>query len=355
MARRGSGGDDARAGRAALLDLLADLFLRELDLPLALTLAADPALAEALQPPDGADGVGALRAEYARLLLLEAPPYASLFLEAPPVIGGETARHWEEALTVSGIPSLPLERASSPDHAGLYLRALAYAERGGAPGPILAEALRWLPQYLTALERDDPNGFYGRVAQLAAYALGECARHATPPAEPAGAAPPEIPPPEDDRLRTLARWLCTPLWSGWYLTPGSLRALSRALGSAPGRTDRAALLEQVFEASGLDDAHRRAPRRPARHAGRMGRRRPRLGRSTGRLERLARPLARQPGADAGDADRDARGGEDGWRRGWWRGAGASGRINSRLKAARRHKTRLRGSGFAARASARASA
>ena len=253
MARRGSDGDDARAGRAALLDLLADLFLRELDLPLALTLAADPALAEALQPPDGADGVGALRAEYARLLLLEAPPYASLFLEAPPVIGGETARHWEEALTVSGIPSLPLERASSPDHAGLYLRALAYAERGGAPGPILAEALRWLPQYLTALERDDPNGFYGRVAQLAAYALGECARHATPPAEPADAALTDIPPPEDDRLRTLARWLCTPLWSGWYLTPGSLRALSRALGSAPGRTDRAALLEQVFEASGLDE------------------------------------------------------------------------------------------------------
>ncbi len=250
----GGGQDGARAGRAALLDLLADLFLRELDPPLARTLAADPALAEALQPPGDEEGVRALRAEYARLILLEAPPYASLFLEAPPVIGGETARHWETALAASGIPALPLERASSSDHAGLCLRALAYAERRGAPGPILAEALRWLPQYLTALERADPGGFYGRVAQLAAYALGESARQAAAPvAEPAGAEPPEIPPPEDDRLRTLARWLCAPLWSGWYLTPGALRALARSLGSAPGRTDRAALLEQVFEASGLDN------------------------------------------------------------------------------------------------------
>ncbi len=247
----GGGQDDARAGRAALLDLLADLLLRELDLPLALRIAADPALAEALQPPSDEDGVRALRAEYARLILLEAPPYASLFLEAPPVIGGETARHWETTLATSGIPTPPLERASAPDHAGLYLRALAYAERGGAPSPILADALRWLPQYLAALERSDSRGFYGRVAQLTAYALSESARYAAP--QSAGTALPDIPPPEDDRLRTLARWLCTPLWSGWYLTPGSLRALSRALGSAPGRTDRAALLEQVFEASGLDE------------------------------------------------------------------------------------------------------
>jgi putative dimethyl sulfoxide reductase chaperone len=255
-ATTGGGQDDARAGRAALLDLLADLLLRELDPSLARTLAADPALAEALQPPGDEAAIRALRAEYARLILLEAPPYASLFLEAPPVIGGESARHWETTLAASGIPALPLERASASDHAGLYLRALASAERRGAPAPILTEALRWLPQYLTTLERADPDGFYGRVAQLAAYALSESARHAAPTIEPAVATPPDIPPPEDDRLRTLARWLCTPLWSGWYLTPGALRALARALGSAPGRTDRAALLEQVFEASGLDN---RAP------------------------------------------------------------------------------------------------
>lgn len=251
MAKRAD--DDERAGRAALLDLLADLLLHELDLPLALRLAADPALAEALQPPSDEAGTRALRAEYARLILLEAPPYASLFLEAPPVIGGETAHHWETTLAASGIPTPPLERASSLDHAGLYLRALACAERVGAPAPILAEALRWLPHYLTALERDDPDGFYGRIARLAAYALSESARHAAMNIGPAGVTPPEIPPPEDDRLRTLARWLCTPLWSGWYLTPGSLRSLARALGSAPSRTDRAALLEQVFEASGLDE------------------------------------------------------------------------------------------------------
>lgn len=248
--------EELRAGRAALLDLLADVLLGELEPPVARALAADPALAEALRPPSDEDGVRALRAEYARLLLLEAPPYASLYLDAPPVIGGETARRWEATLARIGMPALPLERAAARDHAGLYLRALAQAERTGAPGAtrtILAEALRWLPQYLTALEQADPQGFYGRVARLVAYALSESARAVEPPtgAAAASATPPDALP-EDDRLRTLARWLCTPLWSGWYLTPSGLRTFAHAFGSPPGRTERAALLEQAFEASGLD-------------------------------------------------------------------------------------------------------
>lgn len=243
--------DELRAGRAALLDTLADLFLRELDLPTAQALAADPALAAALQPPSSEAEAQALRAEYARLLLMEAPPYASLFLEAPPVIGGESSRAWEATLAAHGLPMPPLERAAASDHAGHYLRALAHAERAGVAGAVLAEALRWLPQYLTTLEQEDPDGFYGRLAQLTAAALCECARHAGPPPPPADAAP--APPPEDDDLRTLTRWLCTPLWSGWYLAPGSLRALARSFGSPPGRIERAAVLEQAFEASGLDE------------------------------------------------------------------------------------------------------
>lgn len=249
-----SGVDDLRAGRAALLDLLAGLFLGELDLSVAQALAADPALAEALRPPSDEAAARALRAEYARLLLLEAPPYASLFLDAPPVIGGETARRWEALLTASGAPLPALERAAARDHLGLYLRALASGERAGASALALSETLRWAPQYLTTLERADPEGFYGRLAQVTAYALAECARHTAPPPVASSAQDAEpAPPPEDDRLRTLTRWLCTPLWSGWYLSPSDLRAFARSFGSPPGRIDRAALLEQAFEASGLDE------------------------------------------------------------------------------------------------------
>ena len=244
--------DELRAGRAALLDTLADLFLRELELGAAQALAADPALSAALQPPISADDARALRAEYARLLLMEAPPYASLYLEAPPVIGGESVRAWAAARAASGLPTPTLERAAASDHAGLYLRALAYAERAGVAGDVLAQALRWLPQYLTALEQEDPDGFYGRLAQLTTYALGECARQAEAPTQAARDAA-TAPLPEDNDLRTLTRWLCTPLWSGWYLSPGSLRALARSFGSPPGRIDRAAVLEQAFEASGLDE------------------------------------------------------------------------------------------------------
>ena len=243
--------DELRAGRAALLDLLADLFLRELALPDAQALAADPALAAALQPPTTEAEAQALRAEYARLLLMEAPPYASLFLEAPPVIGGESSRAWEATLAAHGLPTPPLERAAANDHAGHYLRALAAAERAGVAGAVLAETLRWLPQYLTTLEQENPDGFYGRLAQLTTYALCESAQYAGAPPPSAEAEP--APPPEDDDLCTLTRWLCAPHWSGWYLSPDRLRALARSFGSPPGRIDRAALLEQAFEASGLDE------------------------------------------------------------------------------------------------------
>ncbi|HEX8732096.1 MAG TPA: molecular chaperone TorD family protein, partial [Ktedonobacterales bacterium] len=151
MPRRPAARDAVRAGRAALLDTLADLFLRELEPGAARTLATDPALAAALQPSTDEAALLALRAEYTRLLLLEEPPYASLYLEAPPVIGGESARVWERALAAHGLPTPPLERAAASDHAGHYLRALASAERVGRAGAVLAEALRWLPQYLTAL------------------------------------------------------------------------------------------------------------------------------------------------------------------------------------------------------------
>lgn len=243
--------DSIRAGRAALLDLLADLLLHELAAPLAERLAADPTLAEALQPATTSVALSALRVEYASLFLLDLPPYSSVFLDIPPVIGGESARRWEQTLATAGLGLLPdVERAAAPDHAGLVLRALARAERAGRVADLLPPVLAWLPQWLTALRQVGEDCFYGRVAALALLALGATVQAADDPLLSLPASPP--PQPEEHDLRTLSRWLCTPAWSGWFLSQRHLRQLARRFGGGLGIVDRAALLQQAFEASGLD-------------------------------------------------------------------------------------------------------
>jgi TorA maturation chaperone TorD len=239
-----------RTGRGALLDLLANLLLREVDAQQAAILAHDPALAEALHPPQSDQELRELRVAYTHLFLVEVPPYASLFLEAPPVVGGETSRAWEAFLAARGRPLASLQRAAAADHAGLYLQALAAAERARDVPAVLPQALSWLPQFLTTLRRNDGEEFYGRVAALTAQALQESAQAVSPSAITACARPPD---PEDESLRVLARWLSTPVWSGWFLTKSRIRQLAAHFGASIGMHEREHLLEQAFEASALDE------------------------------------------------------------------------------------------------------
>ncbi len=245
-----------RAGLAALLDLLADLLLHELEAPLAAVLAGDPALAGALEPPQGEAALRDLRAAYARLFLIDVPPYASVYLDMPPVINGEASLAWEKFLAAHGRAPASLERAAAADHAGLYLRALAAAQRSGSLELIrrvLYQALQWLPQALTAIKRNDQSGFYARVADLAAYAIQSCAV-ATPWEDCSSVEEQPISPdPGGDSLREIAQQLCTPAWSGWFISKRLLRRLAMPFGVAVGIVGRDRVLEQVFEASALDE------------------------------------------------------------------------------------------------------
>lgn len=250
-----SAGDDemVRIGRAALLEALADVLLSELDLSLACRLQTDPLLGVALRPPQGAPRIAALRSEYARLFLLNVPPYSSIYLDAPAMIGGESARRWEAWLDEQHLAPVSFERTAAPDHAGLVLRALAAASRATADSAsvIVAAALRWLPQYLTALERNDRDGFYGRVALMTASVLQECALVARPYC---GTSSDSIrhDGPEEESVGAIARWLCTPAYSGLYLSKHDLRRLAAMFSIGVGIVGREQMLEQVFAASGLD-------------------------------------------------------------------------------------------------------
>ena len=256
--------DTARAGHAALLDTLADLLLRELDPLLARQIATDPALGPLLVPPVSDDGIRHLRGDYARLLLIEIPPYGSVYLDNPPTIGGRSTLQWERLLGRLGYTPAALERAAASDHAGLALRALARAERdmerADEAGLVFAAIVRWLPQCCTALADSAGDTFYGHVAELMALTIQEY----TPPASPAvlaglstypweeDATPSAFMPSPNDDLRTLTRWLCTPVQSGWYLSKERIRHLARAFGVGTAIVERERMLEQVFEASGLD-------------------------------------------------------------------------------------------------------
>jgi TorA maturation chaperone TorD len=243
--------DDAvHAGQAALLDLLADLLLYELDASTAAALVADPTLSPALEPPRNDEAQRELRATYTRLFIIDMPPYASVYLDVPPVIGGEASLRWERLLAERGQPLLSLERAAAPDHAGLYLRALAASVRDGAPAPVLREALRWLPQALTTIGRIDGAGFYARVAELVAAVLQTCT--GTWHSEDTILADEEPTEPEDESLREITRWLSTPALSGWALSKHILRRLAKSFGVPVGMVERDRMLEQVFEASALD-------------------------------------------------------------------------------------------------------
>lgn len=247
-----------RAGRVALLDTLADVLLRELDERLASRLATDPLLSTVLRPPVDETAHTALRQEYARLLLLDVQPYSSLYLDVPACIGGASARRWESLLQECGFAPSALERAAASDHAGLVLRALAQAERAGRSAPVLAEALRWLPAYLTALERNDPAGFYGRVAALTTSVLQLCALSTQPEALGCMSGPfpvarvPEPETPQLESVREIARRLATPAESGLYLSKHELRQLAAIYGVGLGIVDRVQMFEEVFAASALD-------------------------------------------------------------------------------------------------------
>ncbi len=201
------------------------------------------ALAVLAEPPDreGAGrvaqalGLGGLPApsEYTELFAFQLYPYASVYVGAEGMLGGEARDRVADFLSVLGVKA-----PSEPDHLPVLLGTYALlCEAEGAEAPRAAflweHLLSWLPAYLEKLDELAPP-FYRRWGGLLSEALlAEVSTLARPDALPLHlrAAPPLADPREeattvDDFLGSLL----APARSGLILTRADLARGARSLG-----------------------------------------------------------------------------------------------------------------------------
>lgn len=251
----------AEGARRQAYHLLSDLYLRGIaseDLPL---LRDVPELARHLPDPFDADEAAA---ERHRLVSREVLPYASVFLEADGVLGGDVSAAVERRFRSVG---LQVPSSEPADHLGRELELLAALERArpeGGPGEGEEDAvlgfldghlLWWLPPLVPALRRH-ADAFWRTVADLTLELVLDHRRTL------AGDAPPTHPPPWnlqglprdplDDPtvdLREVATFLMLPARSGVYLGEADARALGRSRRLPGGFGGRVRILETVFHSA----------------------------------------------------------------------------------------------------------
>jgi hypothetical protein len=178
--------------------------------------------------------------EWTRLFVLELPPYASIYLDAEGMIGGEARER------VAGFwRALALAPPAEPDHLasllGLYT-ALAEAERD-EPDPARRALWReartaflwehlasWLPLYLDALEALAGNGYAAWAGLLQDALAGEAARLSPPAGLPAQLrAAPALIVGGETGIDELVGVLLVPVRTGLVLAPADLRRAAHEL------------------------------------------------------------------------------------------------------------------------------
>jgi putative dimethyl sulfoxide reductase chaperone len=188
--------EQARA-RADTYRLLGRLCLAEVDAPLLVALRATPEFGAALAGAD-APRLARLRAEYARLFLLNAPPYESLYLDEQMLLNTATTIGVVEAYRDGGYS--PAGQVGAPDHVGLELAfighlALAEADaltrgdaaavahgRGRQQAFLAAHLGRWAPVWATALGRLARQPFYAALGSVVRdFVLAELDAALAPP------------------------------------------------------------------------------------------------------------------------------------------------------------------------------
>lgn len=172
-------GPGAALDRAAVYRLLAELFAAEPDADLLALACTVPELAPHATQADAAG--------YTHVFVLNAYPYASVYLEPDAAIGGARAGFTRGVLEALG---LEVDPGTAADHVAVLLAALAaLSEREADDGERLAverarhaqrtllaeHLLPWLPHFLDAVQRTD-RGLYRAAAALAARRLSEHAR-----------------------------------------------------------------------------------------------------------------------------------------------------------------------------------
>ncbi len=247
---------DGASESAGYLRLLAELFAREPDAELLALVATVPALADHATPQ------GAAR--YTHVFVLNAYPYASVFLEPDASIEGEWAGFTRGVLEALGLEPEP---GLAADHVAVLLDALAALlerEAEADAGTVDAERARhaqrfllaehllpWLPSFLHAVERVD-DGLYRAAAELAAQVLATRAGALFPTAPATATTLPSDPGAPDEARGTEASVLddlTVPARSGLFLCRTDLARLGADLDLAVRFGGRRFMLESLVDAA----------------------------------------------------------------------------------------------------------
>lgn len=252
------------------------------------------ALAVLTEPPEGPEvarlaallelGGPPSASEYTETFVFRFYPYASVYLGAEGMMGGEARDRVAGFLAALGQTPPP-----EPDHLStllaVYARLSAKPDEKGLEGGeggarrraarkafLWEHLLSWLPVYLERVAEDAPP-FYRRWALLLLAALAEEARQCEHPARlPLHLR--EAPPLADPRATTGEEFissLLAPARSGLIITRDDLRRAARSLGTATRAGERRFVLKSLLgqDAGGaLAWLSEEASRQSARHAAR---------------------------------------------------------------------------------------
>lgn len=267
------------AERAALYRLLGRLLLHEPDAALLARLRESPAFAAALPEDDGL--VPRLRAEYARLFLLNVYPYESVFLDASAMLGAAPSVAVEAEYRAAGFEVSGVPRPGAPDHLGAELwfaaRLVDAAPRAVQRAFLETHLAACIAPFAEAVARDARHPFYRVLADVTADVvladLADLQAGALPLA--ADEERPEASLEESD-LAAVSRHLATPCLAGLLLSREALHRLAGRLGLPLALLERPKMVEMLFEGAArfgllpalLDEAEADARAAAARYAAR---------------------------------------------------------------------------------------
>lgn len=244
---------DPHADRAAVYRLLGRLLLAEPDAALVGRLREWPAFAEALDGKDDEAAAARLRAEYARLFLLNVYPYESVFLDESVMLGAAPSTAVEAAYAAAGFEVEGVPRPGAPDHVGAELWFMA-ALAAGAPGAVQRGFLEthlgaFVAPFAEAVGRDARHPFYRVVADVTAgVVLENLARLRAESLPMAALAAPAAPASlADADLAGVGRHLATPLLAGLLLSRETLHRLAGRLALPLALLERPRMIETLFE------------------------------------------------------------------------------------------------------------
>jgi len=189
-----------------------------------------------------------LASVYADVLLLNVPPYGTVYTDVNGELNGPEAQQAAALYEAHGYRPPELSSTAAPDHVGLCLGFLAHAEERGVETGALG--LEWIPTACLAVERDPTaNSFYRVLAAKTRAALFVC------PALHTADAPLLQSPDSDDELslHTLLRFFLAPARCGVFLSRSRLGQMARSLGLRLPFGSRFDVAEMLFMSAGEAD------------------------------------------------------------------------------------------------------